>query len=184
MRKLWQWAARAALIGVGATAVMDLGAEVIRRTTGVPLLDYRLVARWIGHMPQGQFRHHNIAAVPPVPAERLLGRVAHYSIGIGFAGLLLACYPRWAERPTLGPAMFIGLGSVAAPFFLMQPAFGLGIAASKTPNPTVARFRSLRAHAIYGFGLYFTGYLLSALSRWRVDAHQQRQSLQARSEGR
>lgn len=57
--------------------------------------------------------------------------------------------------------MITGLGSTAAPFFLMQPAFGLGVAASKTPNPTVARFRSLRAHAVYGLGLYLTGQALT-----------------------
>jgi len=116
-------------------------------------------------MPHGQFRHHNIGAAAPVPAEQQLGQVAHYAIGIGFAGLLLACHPGWADRPTLGSAMFTGLGSAAAPFFLMQPAFGMGIAASKTPNPTVVRFRSLRAHAIYGVGLYLTGHLLAAASR-------------------
>jgi len=38
-----------------------------------------------------------------------------------------------------------------------------GLAASKTPDPTVARLRSLRAHAIYGAGLYLTGQALNRL---------------------
>jgi Protein of unknown function (DUF2938) len=37
-----------ALIGVGATATLDLGAAVIRRTTGVEPLDYGLLGRWLG----------------------------------------------------------------------------------------------------------------------------------------
>jgi len=44
----------------------------------------------------------------------------------------------------------------------MQPAFGLGVAAAKTPDPTTARLRSLRTHATYGLGLYLTGRALKA----------------------
>lgn len=68
--------------------------------------------------------------------------------------------------------MATGLGSTLASFVVMQPAFGIGVAASKTPNPTVARLRSLRAHAIYGLGLYLSG---RALARWR-DRPQSRSS--------
>jgi hypothetical protein len=42
--------------------------------------------------------------------------------------------------------IFIGLGTVLMRFFIMQPAFGLGFAASKTPNPTQARLRNLMNH--------------------------------------
>jgi len=115
-------------------------------------------------MPHGQFTHDSIGAAAPVREERKLGLVAHYSIGIGFASLLLTCHPRWAERPALGPAMATGLGSSIAPFVLMQPAFGMGLAASKTPNPTINRLRSIRAHAIYGMGLYLSGHALARLS--------------------
>jgi hypothetical protein len=157
----WRSVSAATLVGLGATATMDLGCEAIRRATGVPPLDYALVGRWIGHMPRGQFTHDSIGAAAPVPEEKKLGLLAHYSIGIAFAGLLLTCHPRWAQRPTLGPAIATGLGSTVAPFALMQPAFGMGLAASKTPDPTVARLRSLRAHAIYGLGLYLSGQALA-----------------------
>jgi hypothetical protein len=52
---------------------------------------------------------------------------------------------------------------VAAPFLLMQPALGAGIAAAKTPNPTAARLRSLMTHAVFGLGLYFAARLTAAL---------------------
>jgi Protein of unknown function (DUF2938) len=157
----WRLAIYAAAVGLGATATMDLGAEAIRRITGTPPLDYRLLARWIGHMPKGRFTHPAIADAEPVCAEKQLGLLAHYLIGVGFAGLLVVCQPSWARRPTLVPAMIIGLGSTAAPFFLMQPAFGLGVAASKTRQPNVVRLRSLRTHATYGLGLYLTGRTLA-----------------------
>jgi hypothetical protein len=111
---------------------------------------------------QGRFTHASIADADPVSGETRLGIVAHYSIGIGFAALLLAWRPGWPERPTLGPAMGMGLGSTAAPWLVMQPAFELGVAAEKTPDPTAARLRSLRTHATYGLGLYLTGRALKA----------------------
>jgi hypothetical protein len=69
-------AGRAVLIGLGATATMDLGGEAIRRATGVAPLDYALVGRWIGHMAQGQFAHANVRVAAPVPEEKRLGLVA------------------------------------------------------------------------------------------------------------
>ncbi|MNT97543.1 hypothetical protein D3C72_2398910 [compost metagenome] len=66
-------------------------------------------------------------------------------------------------RPTLAPALIVGLATVAAPFFLMQPGMGAGIAASKTPNPHIARLRSLLTHAVFGIGLYLSGLLLAVV---------------------
>jgi len=60
----------------------------------------------------------------------------------------------WLARPTFLPAVLFGLGSVLVPYLLMQPMFGLGIAASKAPRPMQARLRSIVAHAIFGVGLY------------------------------
>jgi hypothetical protein len=61
--------------------------------------------------------------------------------------------------------MAVGLTTLAAPWLLMQPAFGMGLAASKTPNPHKARLGSLRAHATYGAGLWLGGKLAAALDR-------------------
>lgn len=154
---------RAAVVGVGATALLDLVGEGIRRATGVPPLDSALIGRWIGHMPAGRFRHDDIRRATPVPRERELGLATHYAIGVTFAVALAAACPAWLERPTLAPALGLGLVTVAAPWFLMQPAFGLGVAASRTPDPTSARLRSLRTHAVYGLGLYLSAQALRRL---------------------
>ena len=95
--------------------------------------------------------------------ERLIGWTAHYAIGIAFAATLLAIYGiEWACRPTLGPALLVGIGSVVAPFLLMQPGMGAGIAASRTANPAAARFQSLLTHTIFGLGLYAAGRVSAA----------------------
>ncbi|WP_418124927.1 DUF2938 domain-containing protein [Variovorax sp. 160MFSha2.1] len=154
--------ASAVLIGTGATALIDLWGVARKRLLGVPSLDYALVGRWLAWLPRGRFFHMPIAATPPVRGERLLGWVAHYAIGIAFAAVLLAVWGHgWLLAPTLGPAMLIGIGSVAAPFFVMQPAMGAGIAASRTPRPAIARLHSLVTHAVFGLGLYATGRALA-----------------------
>ena len=154
----------ALLIGVGATAVMDVWAVVQKRLLGIRPLDYGLVGRWLVYLARGRFRHDPIAASPPLRGERLVGWAAHYLIGIAFAALLLAVWGlEWARRPTIVPALIVGIGSVAAPFLLMQPGMGAGIAASRTPRPAAARFRSLVTHTMFGLGLYAAGWSASLL---------------------
>lgn len=157
---------RAVLVGVGATLVMDAWAFLQKRVFGIASLDYRLVGRWIGYFPKGTFAHDAIGKAAPLPGEVLLGWGAHYAIGVLFAVILVAVWgPEWLHRPTLAPALTVGVGSIVAPFFLMQPALGIGVAASRTPKPWVARFRSLIAHTSFGIGLYVSGVCLVKVAR-------------------
>ena len=154
---------RAALIGVGATVMLDLWNVFLKRLFGVPSLSMGMLGRWFGHFLRGRFMHDNIAEALPIPGERLIGWSAHYAIGITWAALLLAIWGLdWARRPTLLPAMIVGLVTLIAPFFIMQPGMGLGIAASKAPRPNVARLKSIASHTVYGVGLYGSA-ILSAL---------------------
>jgi hypothetical protein len=146
-------------IGAGATMVMDFWAIARKRLFGIAPPDYGLVGRWLAHMPAGRFRHDRISASPPVRGERLIGWTAHYLIGMAFAAILLGIWGLgWVHRPTLGPALAVGVGTVAAPFLVMQPGMGAGIAASRTPRPAAARLQSLVTHAIFGLGLYAAGW--------------------------
>lgn len=114
---------------------------------------------------RGRFRHERIATAEPVRGERAIGWTAHYLIGIVFAGALLAiCGLAWARQPTLAPALTLGIATVAAPFLLMQPGMGAGIAASRTPRPNSARLQSLITHAISGLGLYAAALILNLLA--------------------
>lgn len=157
---------RAILIGAGATVVLDLWGTFQKRVLGIPPLDYRMVGRWIGHFRRGRFVHDDITVAAPVPGERVIGWTAHYLIGIAFAALLLAIRGlEWAHRPTFLPALGVGIATVAAPFFILQPGLGAGVAASKTPEPGAARLRSLAAHAVYGAGLYVAAWVWAVLIR-------------------
>jgi hypothetical protein len=153
---------RAMAIGLGATLAMDIWNSFLKRAFGIRSLNYCLLGRWIGHMPSGTFRHASIAAAPPVRGECIIGPLAHYSIGAVLgASFLLVVSPAWLARPTLLPALAYGIVTVVFPFFVMQPAFGLGIASAKTPHPALARIKSLATHTVFGVGL-FVGWALGA----------------------
>ncbi|MCC6622246.1 MAG: DUF2938 domain-containing protein [Deltaproteobacteria bacterium] len=157
-------ALRAVVIGVGATLVMDVWALALRRL-GVRSLDMGLLGRWIGHLRRGRWAHARIADAAPIAHERLIGWCAHYTIGVTFAGLLLALYGLgWARSPSLGPAIVIGLATVVAPLFVLQPALGLGVASSKTPTPAFNAVKSVVTHTVFGLGLYLAAAALAALA--------------------
>ena len=150
------------LTGIGATLVMDLWGLVRACLFGIPAADYTMVGRWLGHMPRGRFRHEAISRATAMTGETLIGWSAHYLTGIAFAALLTGIWGSdWISRPSIGPALIVGIGAVAAPFLLMQPGMGAGIAASRTPRPNVARFHSLLNHAVFGLGLYLTAVAVS-----------------------
>ncbi|CAM5595455.1 hypothetical protein MAUB1S_10063 [Mycolicibacterium aubagnense] len=156
---------RAMLIGVGATATMDIWALFLKRIFAIPSLDYALVGRWLLHIGHGRIAHENITKAASISGEAVIGWGAHYAIGIAFAALLLALGGAgWAQHPTPLLALTIGLLTVVFPFFIMQPAFGFGIAASRTPKPAISRQRSLMAHFSFGVGLYLSALLLASIS--------------------
>ena len=145
----------AVAVGLGATLFMDLWALFLNRAFGTPAPNYCLVGRWFRYMPEGKFSHSSIASASQKPFECAVGWVAHYVIGAGYALMLVALVSgKWLVQPTLLPALLFGIGTVVVPFLVMQPSFGLGIAASRAPNPAQARLRSLMAHTSFGVGLY------------------------------
>ncbi|QYJ75107.1 DUF2938 domain-containing protein [Shewanella sp. FJAT-52076] len=153
------------IVGVGATLVMDIWAMVRLRLFGVPSLNYAMVGRWLLWIPKGRFIHNPIASSESQQGEALVGWLAHYATGIAFAGLLLPFAGAiWFTEPTLAPAITLGLVTVAAPFLLLQPALGMGVAASRAPRPWHARAHSIITHAVFGLGLYLSALVVSQLA--------------------
>jgi Protein of unknown function (DUF2938) len=154
----------AAVVGLGATLVMDLWAVSLKRAFNIPSPNYCFVGRWLRHMTDGVFKHPSIAAAAQKPAECTIGWITHYTIGMLFALVLVALTtPQWLQSPTLMPALIFGTATVGMPFFIMHPSFGLGFAASKAPNPMQARLRSLMNHAVFGVGLYVSALVVSSI---------------------
>lgn len=144
--------------GIGATLLMDLWNLLLKLLFGISSLDLCLLGRWLCHMPRGRFRHVRIGNAAEQPFECTIGRVAHYSIGVVFAlGLVLLSPGDWLVRPTFLPALLVGVGTVVFPYFILQPALGLGFASSRAPHPGGARLKSLATHTVFGIGLYLCG---------------------------
>ena len=117
-------------------------------------------------MPEGIFKHSNIVSSSQKSGECTVGWIAHYTIGVTFAIAFVALAGNnWLQHPTPIPAIVFGIVTVSAPFFILQPSFGLGFAASKTSNPTQARLRSLMNHTAFGAGLYLFALLVNRLLR-------------------
>jgi hypothetical protein len=149
-----EFIARSILIGAGATMTMDVWAAALKRL-GIPSLDFALLGRWIAHIRGGRWFHESIARAAPVRGERLVGWSAHYAIGMSFAALLLSAYGlEWGRAPTLAPAILVGVVTVVAPWFVLQPALGAGIASSKTKAPVFNSLKSLITHTVFGVGLF------------------------------
>jgi hypothetical protein len=154
---------KVSIVGIGATLLLDLWSLFLKAAFAVPFPSYPMIGRWLGYFPRGRFSHASVSDAPAVAGERLIGWSAHYVIGVLYAALLVAVVGvRWLSVPALLPALLLGIVTVAAPFFLMQPAMGYGIASSKTPKPNNARLRSLAAHTVFGLGLYLSGVALAA----------------------
>lgn len=148
--------ARIVLIGIGATAVMDVWLIALK-ALGIPTLNFAFVGRWVGHVCRGQWAHTSIGQAPAIQGERALGWTMHYVTGIVFAVLLAWTQGlEWLHAPTLLPALVVGIATVAVPLLVIQPAMGAGVASSKTPTPLKNCLRSTATHAVFGLGLYLS----------------------------
>jgi hypothetical protein len=153
-------------IGIGATLLMDVWNLFLKRTLSIPSLNYCLLGRWLRHMPGGTLRHASITAAQQKPFECTVGWITHYTIGVAFALVFVVLTSGdWLARPTLPPALLYGIGTVVFPFFILQPSFGLGVAASRTPQPAQVRLKSLVTHTVFGVGLYVCALGVSYLLR-------------------
>lgn len=151
----------AIFIGIGATLTFDAWSWFLRVAFKITPSNICLVGRWLLFMPEGIFKHSSIITSPHKSGECTIGWIAHYLFGITFAIVFVAIAGvNWVQNPTLIPALFYGIATVLAPFLIMQPSFGFGIAASKTSMPGQSRFRSLMNHTAFGAGLYLFALLI------------------------
>ncbi|MFF7707268.1 DUF2938 family protein [Pseudomonas sp. NPDC007930] len=148
----------AIVIGAGGTALLDVWNLVLHRTRGLPLPPWHLVGRWFAGMRRGVFVHtRGISQSPPVDNELRIGWVMHYVVGIVFAmALLLLWGTHWAHAPRFFPALVVGLVTVGAGWFILQPGMGVGIACSRAANPAQARWLNVAGHVVFALGMYLS----------------------------
>ncbi len=152
---------RSIVLGVAATALLDLWALFLNRAFGIAPPNWALVGRWVGHLPQGRFVHDDIGKAALVPNELAIGWVFHYVVGIVFAAALLAIWGLgWARNPTFIPALIVGYVTIGCGWFILQPGMGAGIAAVKRPNAMQIRALNILGHTVFALGLYGAAVLI------------------------
>jgi hypothetical protein len=150
-----------AVLGIGATILVDLWALALARATGAPPPNWAPAGRWFWHLREGKVFHDDIGKAEPSAHELRLGWAGHYAVGITY-GVVFALIvgPGWLAAPRFLPAWIFGLVTVAAAWCLLQPGMGLGWFASKTPNPGKVRLRNLVTHTVFAAGLWGTALLI------------------------
>jgi Protein of unknown function (DUF2938) len=152
---------RSIVMGIAATALLDLWALLLNRLFGFGLPNWAMVGRWLSHLQRGQFAHDDIGKVPPVSSELMIGWIFHYAVGIAFAAATLAIGGgAWARSPTLPLPMIVGLVTVGFGWFVLQPALGAGIAASRKPDAARIRMLNVIGHGVFGLGLWLAALAL------------------------
>lgn len=156
---------RIILIGCGATLLMDIWLVFLKRI-GVQTLNFAFIGRWVGHLLRGRIVHASIGKASSIVHETSLGWATHYAVGIAFAFMLISISGvAWTRAPSLGVALLVGVCTVVFPLMVMQPAMGLGFAASKTPTPIKNCLRSLINHSIFGLGLFLSAWVIEWIAR-------------------
>lgn len=151
----------AAAVGIGGTLALDLWAALLQGLTGTPATNWAMVGRWLAHMREGRFVHDSIGKAAPVRGESALGWIFHYVIGIAYGFLLVALQgDAWLQAPTVLAPVLLSLALLVAPYFVMMPGLGFGIAGAKTPKPNLTRLKSVMGHAAFGLGMYATALVL------------------------
>lgn len=154
---------KAAAVCIGGTVALDVWALVLKRVFDVPATSWAMVGRWIGNMPKGQFVQKSISTATPIRGESATGWGAHYIIGIGYGMPLVGLWgSKWLAHSNVLPPMILAICLLVLPYFVMMPGMGMGLAASRTPRPNVARLKSVASHSIFGLGMYATALLLAA----------------------
>ncbi len=150
------------LIGIGATALMDVWAIALNKVFGIPPPNWGLVGRWFCHLTKGKVFHDDITKASPYPNELTIGWISHYLVGILYAAVLVLWGGQaWLAAPTFLPAWIVGLVTVGAGWFLLQPGMGAGWAASKRPNANQIRVLNILTHTVFAAGMYGSALLIS-----------------------
>jgi hypothetical protein len=144
-------------VGILATMTMDMGA-ILGLVLGIGGRGPRragpdLIGRWVGYLFRGKFRHDDILQTAPLPGEKVLGMVAHYSIGmvltLVYIGLLVVTH----TAPNVVTAVIYGVGTTVFAWFLMYPSQGMGWLGRKAPREARMARMSLYNHLLFGLGL-------------------------------
>lgn len=143
------------IVGIIATITLDIWQQIFHLAFGVPITNWGMIARWMGHMPQGQFIQEDIGKASPIAYEAVFGWVIHYFVATSLAVIyLLLMLFVFDSQPSFASAMLYAVATICITWFFVEPALGLGVMASKAPSREGALALDFTTHLSYGVGLY------------------------------
>ncbi|WP_333715581.1 DUF2938 family protein [Pantoea eucrina] len=115
--------------------MMDIWSLCQQSLFKVLSLQYALVDRFFWGLLRGKVRHNPMFTTPPIQGEGLAGWAIHYLTGIAFAFIpVVLTGAGWYHEPEVFTAVFTAFLTLLAPFMILQPALGFGLAAVRTPD--------------------------------------------------
>jgi hypothetical protein len=130
-------------------------AALLQIAIGRPLGSWALIGRWVAGFAPGAFVRGSIAAASSVRGELAIGWAFHDAVDFAYAAAYIALLQfGLCSTPRPLSAVIFSLALLAAPWFVMQPALGQGVMASRAPNPAAVRAVNVSVHLVFGLGLY------------------------------
>lgn len=148
--------------GLLATIAIDIWATFSNRVLKFPRTNWAMVGRWIGHIPSGKYVHDPVSESAEIKYESAIGWLFHYFIGVVYAAFYVAIIVFFLGlSASLLSAWVFGLVTILSPWFIMQPALGLGMCAAKAPKPNMVRLQNFAIHSIFGVALFYSWQVLN-----------------------
>jgi hypothetical protein len=142
------------IVGIVANIITDIYEFAIERYLG-KARDWHLVGRWMITIPRSSIIIDPNDDTQATSGELPLGWIFHYVVGVLFAAIYLIVVFVLDTHPSFANAVGFGIITVVAPWFILMPALGAGMFASKAARPNFIRVMSLSVHVVFGIGIYF-----------------------------
>ena len=151
------------IVGIISCLAMDLWQQVLKKISGIPSSNWRIVGRWfLMIFSAKKIFNPTITEELPLKNENRIGWLVHYSVAVIY---VLFYWVLMTQTDLLAPTVLDGLMfgaiSVVVPWFFFMPCLGNGFLATKSPNPTLSCTVALASHSILGLTI---GFMFSVLN--------------------
>lgn len=140
--------------GILSTLIMDCNSLLMKHIFKIKILNYAWLGRWLLSIQDGKLVHQNITHSSIKKHEKALGWFLHYLIGILLVFIFLYSCKQYNFDLNFKNSLIFSILTTLIPFLIMQPLFGFGFFASKTPNQMISLRNSIISHLSFGVGIY------------------------------
>ena len=139
------------LIGVGSCLIFDIWQRVFQKITAIPPSDWGEAGRWcIGLFREFRLFMDDTNSSKAYPNEVVAGWLLHYVVAIFYVIVFEIVTSSGFLEPSIISGFIFGAISVIIPWFFFLPCLGKGIMGSRTRNPILVCFLTLKMHSLFG----------------------------------